>query len=143
MGRSGRLDECYCVPVAQCPADKILGNAPVKDYSSLINPRVKNPDIDITASLGRSGLDEDEDKDEDTEATTELAEDTTITEVTRKRRQNEDQEPLLGQRLSNSFNPEAAEDLQASSRLVTSELELSEEEHKLLMKIKEKKKEPK
>ena len=145
--RSGRLDECYCVPVAQCPADKILGNAPVKDYSSLINPRVKNPDIDITASLGRSGLDEelledeDEDKDEDTEATTELAEDTTITEVTRKRRQNEDQEPLLEQRLSNSFNPEAAEDLQASSRLVTSELELSEEEQKLLMKIKEKKKE--
>ena len=143
--RSGRLDECYCVPVAQCPADKILGNAPVKDYSSLINPRVKNPDIDITASLGRSGLDEelleDEDKDEDTEATTELAEDTTITEVTRKRRQNEDQEPLLEQRLSNSFNPEVAEDLQASSRLVSSELELSEEEQKLLMKIKEKKKE--
>ena len=143
--RSGRLDECYCVPVAQCPADKILGNTPVKDYSSLINPRVKNPDIDITASLGRSGLDEelleDEDKDEDTEATTELAEDTTITEVTRKRRQNEDQEPLLEQRLSNSFNPEVAEDLQASSRLVSSELELSEEEQKLLMKIKEKKKE--
>ena len=106
---------------------------------------MKNPDIDITASLGRSGLDEelleDEEMDEDTEATTELAEDTTITEVTRKRRQNEDQEPLLEQRLSNSFNPEVAEDLQASSRLVSSELELSEEEQKLLMKIKEKKKE--
>ena len=143
--RSGRLDECYCVPVAQCPADKILGNAPVKDYSSLINPRVKNPDIDITASLGRSGLDEelleDEEEAETTEATTEQAEETTITEVTRKRRQNEDQEPLLDQRLSNSFDPTKAEDLQATSRLVTSELELSEEEEKLLQKIKEKKKE--
>ena len=143
--RSGRLDECYCVPVAQCPADKILGNAPVKDYSSLINPRVKNPDIDITASLGRSGLDEelleDEEEAETTEATTELAEETTITEVTRKRRQNEEQEPLLEQRLSNSFNPTLSEDVQATSRLVTSELELSEEEQKLLQKIKEKKKE--
>ena len=143
--RSGRLDECYCVPVAQCPADKILGNAPVKDYSSLINPRVKNPDIDITASLGRSGLDEelleDEEEAETTEATTELAEETTITEVSRKRRQNEEQEPLLEQRLSNSFDPTISEDLQATSRLVTSELELSEEEQKLLQKIKEKKKE--
>ena len=143
--RSGRLDECYCVPVAQCPADKILSNAPVKDYSSLINPRVKNPDIDITAPLGRSGLEEelleDDEEADTTEATTEIAEETTVTEVSRRRRQNEDQEPLLEQRLSNSFNPESSEELQATSRLVTSDLDLSEEEQKLLQKIKDKKKE--
>merc|ERR1711902_347829 len=92
--RSGRRDECYCVPVAQCPADKILGSTPNKDYSSLINPRVKNPNIDITAPAGRSALEdiveEEEEEESVTEAVTELAEDTTITEVSRKRRQNDD-----------------------------------------------------
>merc|ERR1712014_524429 len=111
--RSGRRDECYCVPVAQCPADKILGSTPNKDYSSLINPRVKNPNIDITAPAGRSALEdiveeEEEEDDAVTEAVTELAEETTI--------------------------PEA-------SRLATEDLNLSEEEQKLLEKIKEKKKE--
>merc|ERR1712218_400721 len=91
--RSGRRDECYCVPVAQCPADKILGSTPNKDYSSLINPRVKNPNIDITAPAGRSALEdiveeeeEEEEEESVTEAVTELAEETTISEVSRKRR---------------------------------------------------------
>merc|ERR1711902_422634 len=95
---AGRLDECYCVPVAQCPSDKIIGKiTKQKDYSSLINPRVKNPNIDITAPAGRSALEDIvEDKEEEeqeeavTEAVTELAEETTITEVSRKRRQNDD-----------------------------------------------------
>ena len=61
--REGRVDECYCVPVGQCPADKILGNSyldyskpktEIKDYSTLINPRVKNSDIGITAPAGRT-----------------------------------------------------------------------------------------
>merc|ERR1711892_1111017 len=61
--REGRVDECYCVPVGQCPADKILGNSyldyskpktEIKDYSNLINPRVKNSDIGITAPAGRT-----------------------------------------------------------------------------------------
>merc|ERR1712168_595119 len=52
----GRLDECYCVPVAQCPANKILGSS-FKDYSNLINPRVKNSDIGITAPVARTLID--------------------------------------------------------------------------------------
>merc|ERR1712038_1895031 len=62
--REGRLDECYCVPVAQCPANKILGSS-FKDYSNLINPRVKNSDIGITAPVARTLIDTD--KLEDTE----------------------------------------------------------------------------
>merc|ERR1711913_141677 len=54
--REGRLDECYCVPVAQCPANKILGNS-FKDYSNLINPRVKNSNIGITAPVARTLID--------------------------------------------------------------------------------------
>ena len=54
--REGRLDECYCVPVAQCPAHKILGNS-FKDYSNLINPRVKNSNIGITAPVARTLID--------------------------------------------------------------------------------------
>ena len=56
--REGRLDECYCVPVAQCPANKILGSS-FKDYSNLINPRVKNSDIGITAPVARTLIDVD------------------------------------------------------------------------------------
>ena len=146
--RSGRRDECYCVPVAQCPADKILGSTPNKDYSSLINPRVKNPNIDITAPAGRSALEdiveeEEEEEEEEavTEAVTELAEETTITEVSRKRRQNDDIEPIFEKsRLSNEFTLETST-IPAASRLATEDLNLSEEEQKLLEKIKEKKKE--
>ena len=56
--REGRLEECYCVPVAQCPIGQVIGNAnnpvikvnAVKDYSALINPRVKNTEVNITAT---------------------------------------------------------------------------------------------
>ncbi len=47
--REGRLEECYCVQAAQCPAGQVVGNA-VKDYSALINPRVKNTELNITAA---------------------------------------------------------------------------------------------
>jgi len=72
--REGRLDECYCVPVAQCPTDKILGNS-YKDYSNLINPRVKSSDIGITAPVARTLIDT-----EDLEETQELSEGTKVTE---------------------------------------------------------------
>merc|ERR1712079_496891 len=136
--RSGRRDECYCVPVAQCPADKILGSTPNKDYSSLINPRVKNPNIDITAPAGRSALEDivEEEEKEEEEAVTEA-----ITEVSRKRRQNDDIEPIFEKsRLSNEFTLETST-IPAASRLATEDLNLSEEEQQLLEKIKEKKKE--
>ena len=141
--RSGRLDQCYCVPAGQCPADKIIGNKPNKDYSKLINPRVKNTQIDITAVSGRSGLD-----DADEETTTlnpEVEEPTTEvdveeeTEKSRRRRQNEESEPAV-EKLSNEFVPET-EEIDASSRLIKDDIELSEEEQELLKKIKEKKKE--
>ena len=82
--RSGRLEECYCVPVTQCPADKIMGNIPQKDYSKLINPRVKNKYI----PAGRSALEA------SGEETTTLAEEATEvnTEISRKKRQNEESE---------------------------------------------------
>jgi len=51
--REGRRDECFCVPVGQCPAANVVGAT--KDYSALINPRVKTSDIGITAPAGRSG----------------------------------------------------------------------------------------
>ena len=94
--RSGRLDECFCVPVSQCPADKILGNTPTKDYSKLINPRVKNPNIDITAPAGRSGIEDvTEQSDLADEETTVIDQETTTTsEKSRRRRQNEEAEPI-------------------------------------------------
>merc|ERR1712218_411486 len=76
-----------------------------------------------------------------TEAVTELAEETTITEVSRKRRQNDEIEPIFEKsRLSNEFKLETST-IPAASRLATEDLNLSEEEQKLLEKIKEKKKE--
>jgi hypothetical protein len=59
--REGRLEECYCVPVAQCPVGQVIGGgagatsttlkeSPPKDYSALINPRVKNTELNITAA---------------------------------------------------------------------------------------------
>jgi len=75
--REGRLDECYCVPVAQCPANKILGSS-FKDYSNLINPRVKNSDIGITAPVARTLIDTDDL--EDTKEAPESSEPTIIDE---------------------------------------------------------------
>ena len=88
--RSGRLEECYCVPAAQCPADKIMGNIPQKDYSKLINPRVKNKYI----PAGRSALEDPSQLEASGEETTDLAEEVTEvnTEISRKRRQNEESE---------------------------------------------------
>ena len=154
--RSGRLEECYCVPVAQCPADKIMANKPNKDYSSLINPRVKNPQIDITAPVGRTGLDDIEDtttvdpeEEQVTEAVNEAEEE--ATEISRKRRQNDETEPRIGGKLSNDFvfnteevstDPELLKEVAAATRLIKEDaIELSFEEEKLLQKIKEKKKE--
>ena len=136
--RSGRQDECYCVPVAQCPADKILGNTPTKDYSSLINPRVKNPNIDIVAPSGRSDLESITEAVDEDETTTEAVTEA-VTELTRKRRQNEETEPIpMSSRLGNEF---VAEQVAATSRLNNDDLDLSDEEAKLLEKIKQKKKE--
>ena len=88
--RAGRLEECYCVPVAQCPAHKIMGNIPQKDYSALINPRVKNKYI----PAGRSALQDQSQLEASGEETTDLAEDVTEvnTEISRKKRQNEESE---------------------------------------------------
>merc|ERR1712218_390121 len=73
-----------------------------------------------------------------TEAVTELAEETTITEVSRKRRHNDDIEPIFEKsRLSNEFTLETST-IPAASRLATEDLNLSEEEQKLLEKRKEK-----
>ena len=88
--RSGRLDQCYCVPAAQCPANKIMGNSPQKDYSKLINPRVKNKFI---SPAGRSALTEEEEVEGSGQETT-TTKDEEVTEISRKRRQNEDEEPL-------------------------------------------------
>ena len=47
--RTGRKDECYCVPEAQCPSFSVVGSngKPLsqKDYSGLINPRILPSDI--------------------------------------------------------------------------------------------------
>jgi len=133
--REGRLDECYCVPVGQCPANKILGNS-FKDYSNLINPRVKNPNIAITAPDGRTLL-EAEDLDEDSknfENTTEIeieksdgnVEDVETSEkidetkenddeISRRRRDNaaqsEETPKLEKRRLENVFVPEDGDDI--------------------------------
>jgi len=122
--REGRLDECYCVPVSQCPASKVLGNS-FKDYSNLINPRVKNSDIGITAPGGRTLIEEIIDDEEDDEDLSEiddaeekldedliLEEEVINDEVTRKRRNNDDAEEPSGRtlenkgRLENFFVPE-------------------------------------
>ena len=50
--RDEHLEECYCVPQGQCPANKIVSTT-FKDYSNLINPRNKNSNAGIT-SLGRT-----------------------------------------------------------------------------------------
>merc|ERR1719239_798197 len=109
--REGRLDECYCVPVAQCPSNNIVGGV-FKDYSALINPRVKNPDVGIEAHKGRSNVEvisvsasaprADGEK-EEAEKKTEEEE-----EITRKRRNglSTDQEQPQQSRLSNVFIPD-------------------------------------
>merc|ERR1712157_678883 len=96
------------------------------------------PNIDIVAPSGRSDLEAITDipDEDDDQTTTEAVEQVTETEVSRKKRQNEDTEPIIKEKLSNTFIPE-----QASSRLNRDDLELSEDEEKLLQKIREKKKE--
>ena len=48
--RDGGIEECYCVPQGQCPANKIVSNT-FKDYSNLINPRNKNSNPGISSFL--------------------------------------------------------------------------------------------
>ena len=90
--RAGRREECYCLPIAQCPADKIVGDQG-KDYSSLINPRVKNPQSDITA-VGRSALEVTQEEEEDAEIEEEALE--IVAEISRKRRQLQQQQEEEG-----------------------------------------------
>merc|ERR1719350_1513305 len=113
--REGRLDECYCVPVAQCPSNNIVGGV-FKDYSALINPRVKASDVGIEAHKGRSNVEvvsvsasapraaakADEEVEEDVEEEEE--------EITRKRRNglSTDQDQPQQSRLSNVFVPDDA-----------------------------------
>merc|ERR1711970_624246 len=129
--REGRLDECYCVPVAQCPANKILGNS-FKDYSNLINPRVKNSNIGITAPVARTLIDTEdieeateEDKTEDNDKISssesgkersdsdEKHEEEEEEEVSRRRRDNNGDEEGSSLeekgRLQNIFVPEVEE----------------------------------
>ena len=57
--RQGRRhDECYCVPVSQCPSDSIMNKngAKFQDYSKLIDPRIL-PNKDIVASADDDLLD--------------------------------------------------------------------------------------
>merc|ERR1719350_588011 len=111
--REGRLDECYCVPVAQCPSNNIVGGV-FKDYSALINPRVKASDVGIEAHKGRSNVEvvsvsasapraegEKEEADKKTEEE----------EITRKRRNrlSTDQDQPQQSRLSNVFIPDDEE----------------------------------
>merc|ERR1711913_60423 len=113
--REGRLDECYCVPVAQCPANKILGNS-FKDYSNLINPRVKNSNIGITAPVARTLIDtEDKDKISSNESGQERSDsdekhEEEEEEVSRRRRDNNGDEEGSSLeekgRLENVFVPE-------------------------------------
>lgn len=59
--RTGRADECYCVPAAQCPTQSVMtsfgtpsthsnngpiGNVGFQDYSALVNPRTLPSGID-------------------------------------------------------------------------------------------------
>ena len=98
--RSGRLEECYCVPVAQCPADKIMGNTPQKDYSKLINPRVKNKYI----PAGRSALEDSEDSEETTTLAGAEEETEVNTEISRQKRQNEESEEQPAETVRDIFN---------------------------------------
>ena len=61
--RDSRLEDCYCVPVSQCPTKKIVGGT-VKDYSSLINPRNKNLN-DNVISARRTLLESEENTNEE------------------------------------------------------------------------------
>merc|ERR1719350_1896941 len=111
--REGRLDECYCVPVAQCPSNNIVGGV-FKDYSALINPRVKASDVGIEAHKGRSNVEvvsvsasaprAAAKADEEVEENVEVEEE----EITRKRRNglSTDQDQPQQSRLSNVFIPD-------------------------------------
>ena len=45
--RDGRAEECYCVPVGQCPTQSIMAsNSGFQDYSALVDPRTLPSEID-------------------------------------------------------------------------------------------------
>merc|ERR1712061_13541 len=112
--REGRLDECYCVPVAQCPSNNIVGGV-FKDYSALINPRIKASDVGIEANKGRSNIEvvsvsasAPRVEGEKEVAEEETHEEEEEEEVTRKRRNglSTDEDQPQQSRLSNVFIPD-------------------------------------
>merc|ERR1711913_71196 len=108
--REGRLDECYCVPVAQCPANKILGNS-FKDYSNLINPRVKNSNIGITAPVARTLIDTEDIEEATEEDKTEDNGKISSSESGQERSDSDEEGSSLEEkgRLQNVFIPEVEE----------------------------------
>jgi hypothetical protein len=48
--RTGRADECYCVPVAQCPRESVMSTSGFQDYSALVDPRNLPSEIDSIVS---------------------------------------------------------------------------------------------
>ena len=46
--REGRVEECYCTRRDSCPANLVV-SATNKDYSALIDPRVRDAETDIKA----------------------------------------------------------------------------------------------
>ena len=44
--RTGRADECYCVPVNQCPTSSVMPTSGFQDYSALVDPRTLPSGID-------------------------------------------------------------------------------------------------
>ena len=108
------MEECVCMPVAQCPAGSAVKSV-FKDYSALINPRVKDKNHGITAPEGRSGLEvvsvtatkaENQEEKEQEEILAVEGE-----EITRRRRDrlSTDKEEA-GDRLANVWVPEPEEE---------------------------------
>ena len=52
--RTGRADECYCVPVAQCPRQSVMSSSGFQDYSALVDPRNLPSEIDSILNLNNN-----------------------------------------------------------------------------------------
>ena len=46
-----RNDECYCVPLAQCPTQSVMPTSGFQDYSALVDPRTLPSEIDSILEL--------------------------------------------------------------------------------------------
>jgi len=71
--RTGRAEECYCVPVNQCPTSSVMPTSGFQDYSALVDPR----------TLPSSGIDSILDNEESD--TLDLSLETSLPEDTRSR----------------------------------------------------------